>query len=146
VKYDADGRVLDAKLGPEHGGYHDIDACPTLDFMIEHRSEQNVAELFQLAVGKRPAEELYAIHPDPGCLKNLVAEPAYAAVLAQHRQLLSAELTRTGDLRETDFAASHVWETYPRYSSLRWFPRPEWADEDHVRIPRQDWLEARRPR
>ncbi len=146
VTFDAGGNPIAFDLGPEHDGYHDIDACPTLDFMVTNRTEAGIARLLELSVGKRPAEELYAIQSDPGCLKNLVGSPDQAEVLAQHRQLLVAELTRTGDLRETDFAASHVWETYPRYSSLRWFPRPDWVAEDPVVLPRQDWLETRRPR
>lgn len=146
VKYDAQNRPADFALGPEHGGYHDIDACPTLDFMIAHRTEEAVGRLFKLAVDKRPAEEFYAIASDPGCLNNLVHSPSAQDELERHRTLLTDQLSKTGDRRETDFTASHVWESYPRYSSLRWFPKPAWADEESARPPRQDWLEQRRPR
>ena len=53
-------------------------------------------------------------------------------------------LKETGDPRVT--GDSDVWETYPRYGPLRWFPTPEWAVESPDTVPRQDWLEARRPR
>ena len=37
-----------------------------------------------------------------------------------------------------------VWETYPRVSSLRHFPRPDWAENHADRVPEQPWLDARR--
>ena len=37
----------------------------------------------QLAVAKRPAEELFDIVKDPGCLDNLAARPEFASVRAQ---------------------------------------------------------------
>ena len=145
ARYDEEGTLVESTLGPAHGGYHDIDACPTLSFMIQNRTDPNVGPLFELSVGKRPAEELYDIRSDSACLRNLVGLDSHATVLQQMRERLSRKLTSTGDLRETDYRASHVWEQYPRYSSLRWFPKPEWAGSDHS-IPRQDWLEQRRPR
>ena len=33
-------------LGPMHGGYHDIDACPSLTFLINHRNNDEFAEYF----------------------------------------------------------------------------------------------------
>ncbi|MCR9295145.1 MAG: sulfatase [bacterium] len=146
VRYEASGEPGETVLGPEHGGYHDIDACPTLDFLVEMRGDPNLAQYLKLSVGLRPAEEFYEVRSDPSCLKNLVGDAKYLPQLQQHRQLLRDELVRTGDLREINFEASHVWETYPRYSSLRWFPKPDWALDDSVTIPRQDWLEDRRPR
>lgn len=146
VTYDVEGRDVSAKLGPEHGGYHDIDACPSLSYMIENRTEASVARLFDLAVAKRPREEFYSVKEDVACLENLAAQGH--PELDLHRELLTAELLRSGDLREVNFQASHIWETYPRYSSLRWFPRPDW-DRDaspQQRVPTQDWLEQRRPK
>jgi hypothetical protein len=68
------------------------------------------------------------------------------AIKSDLARRLSEYLTQTGDLRQTDPEAAHVWETYPRVSSLRWFPVPDWAAENAGQIPRQDWLEKRRPR
>lgn len=146
VKYDSNQAPTEIVMDRPHGGYHDIDACPSLSYLIAHRTEESVARLFHLAVDKRPAEEFYNVTSDPGCLENLVEVSTEAKQLERHRKLLTDELTRTGDLRETDFPASHVWETYPRYSSLRWFPKPDWAEQDKHKLPRQDWLEDRRPR
>jgi uncharacterized sulfatase len=138
---EADAR--DRRLGPMHAAYHDIDGCPTLDYLVAHQDDPEVARFLGLAVDKRPAEELYDIREDPGCLENLAANPGRADVLVMMRERLTAYLRKTGDARAT--GNGDVWETYPRYSPLRWFPIPAWAREDAESLPRQDWLEERRP-
>ena len=45
----------------------------------------------------RAPEELYHYKSDPDALVNLIAEPAYADVLAQMRQNLANEMYRTDD-------------------------------------------------
>lgn len=146
AKYDQAGRLVGGTLGPMHGGYHDIDNGPTLQWMIAHRDQPAVGRLLAAAVDRRPGEELYDIVRDPGCLQNLAGQSSAESVRAELSQRLTDYLTRTGDLRQTDPQAAHVWETYPRVSSLRWFPVPDWAKEAGAEIPRQDWLEQRRPR
>ena len=145
VDFDEQGNLVASKLGPEHGGYHDIDACPTLDWMIAHRDQAGAATLFRAAVAKRPAEELYDIRDDPACLNNLVGQADAKAVHETLRQRLTEYLRETGDVRVTDPEKADVWETYPRVSRLRWFPTPQWAVESPEKVPRQDWLEKRRP-
>jgi N-sulfoglucosamine sulfohydrolase len=110
------------KLGPQHGAYHDIDGCPTLDFLVAHRDDPEVARFFHLAVDRRPAEELFDVVKDPGCLNNLAEEPAFADVRARLRDQLDAYLKRTGDPRVGP--DPEIWETYPRYSPLRNYPAP----------------------
>jgi N-sulfoglucosamine sulfohydrolase len=149
ANYDQQGKMVSSKLGDPHGGYHDIDNGPTLQWMIAHRDQPNIATLFSAAVDRRPGEELYDIGVDPGCLHNLAQSADHAAVREDLSQRLTDYLTRTGDLRQTDPKAGQVWETYPRVSSLRWFPIPEWAGENAAEenaIPTQSWLEDRRPR
>jgi uncharacterized sulfatase len=145
VDFNEQGELIASQLGPEHGGYHDIDACPTLDWMIEHRDQGGAAQLFQAAVAKRPAEELYDIRNDPACLNNLIGQADAKAVHERLRRQLTEYLKETGDLRVTDPENADVWETYPRVSRLRWFPTPQWAVESPEKVPRQDWLEKRRP-
>ncbi|MEL6106691.1 MAG: sulfatase [Planctomycetota bacterium] len=143
--YDETGRLVASKLGAMHGGYHDIDACPTLTWMIKNQSETDVRSLFDAAVALRPAEELYDIRTDPACLENLAEDPASAATRAKLSQQLDDYLRKTGDVRILAPQESDVWETYPRVSKLRWFPTPMWAKENSGRVPEQDWLEQRRP-
>jgi N-sulfoglucosamine sulfohydrolase len=114
-KYDAPGR-----LGPMHGGYHDIDACPSLTFLVDHREEAEVSRYFHLAVDKRPAEELFDVVNDPGCLKNLASDPVHEAVRAELAGRLEQYLRVTGDPRVLD--GGEIFETYPRYSPIRQFP------------------------
>ena len=145
VKYDKAGNPVDAKLGKPDGGYHDIDNGPTLQWMIANKQQPSVANLLSASVAIRPAEELYDIRIDPACMNNLAADPASASTLESLSQQLTEYLTRTGDLRQTNPEAGHIWETYPRVSSMRWFPTPDWAKENPNQVPTQTWLEKRRP-
>jgi uncharacterized sulfatase len=146
AKYDASGGFLSGQLGALHGGYHDIDDSPTLRWMIANRDQPNVGALLAAAVDLRPREELYDIEADPACMRNLADDESAREIRADLAGRLTEHLTRTGDLRQTDPEAAHVWETYPRVSSLRWFPVPDWAREHPEQVPRQDWMEKRRPR
>lgn len=143
IRYGRDG-MFTGKLGPEHGGYHDIDSCPTLDFLIEHRAHSEYGRYLELAVAKRPAEELFDIRTDPGCTHNLAAERTHATTRTKLRRQLLDHLEATGDTRIT--GDGDVWETSPRVSGLRWFEVPEWALANPSSVPVQKWLEDRRPR
>ncbi|MFI4875227.1 MAG: sulfatase [Blastopirellula sp. JB062] len=112
-------------LGPPHGGYHDIDASPTLAWMIDNRDAPEVAPLFQAATERRPEIELFHVKSDPGCLKNLASDPKAASIRQAMQQELNAYLAETGDTRQT--GSGDVWESYPRYSPIRDFPQPDWA-------------------
>ncbi len=142
--YDTNSKLKESVLGPAFGGYHDIDACPTLTFLIENRQETSIGRFLDLAVAKRPAEELYDIQDDPGCLTNLAGDPAHADTRAKLSKLLTDYLKETGDPRVN--GNGDVWETYPRVSSLRWFPKPNWAEANPQSIPKQAWLDAKRPK
>lgn len=109
------------ELGPMHGGYHDIDASPTLDFMIENRENEEIARFFHLAVDKRPAEELYDISKDPGCLNNMAGDPGMAATKEKLVAQFEAYLRETNDPRI--LGKGDIFETYKRYSGkMREFP------------------------
>ncbi len=146
ASYAATGDVVTGKLGPEHGGYHDIDACPTLTYLIERRDEPAIARYFHLAVDRRPAEELFDILADPGCLLNLADSSDHTQIKQQLHGQLMKQLRQTNDARVVADDGGEVWETYPRYSGLRWFPKPDWAEQHPQRVPPQAWLEKKRPR
>ena len=118
-------RKLNGKgeLGPPHGGYHDIDACPSLTFLIQNRKKKGIAKYFHLAVDKRPAEELFDITQDPGNLVNLAKDPKHAATLKRLRGEFETYLRKTGDPRILD--GGDIYETYKRYSRIRKFPPPK---------------------
>lgn len=135
--------TFEGQLGPLHGGYHDIDACPTLTFLIDHRDHPDYSRFLDLAVAKRPAVELYDIRSDPGCVINLAADPTNSGLVASLKARLTEHLRQTGDARMSN--DGNVWETYPRVSKLRWFAVPDWVDGSPQDVPKQPWLEARRP-
>jgi len=58
-----------------------------------------------------PAEELYDLKKDPGQLKNVAAEAAYADTLKKLSAALTAELKATGDPRIV--GGADVIDTYP---------------------------------
>jgi uncharacterized sulfatase len=132
------------KPGPEHGGYHDIDGCPTLAHLIRNRTDPVIARFLELATAKRPAEELYDIRKDSGCLVNLAADPKHAELRKSLSKQLVAYLTKTEDPRVVARDTGDIFETYPRYSSLRRFATPPWAESDPKRVPKQAWLEKKR--
>lgn len=120
-----DPRALrdDGSLGRMHGAYHDIDSGPTLDLLTAGAEDPVLGKFLQLAVAKRPSEELFDIVKDPGCLTNLAAEPAFGKVKNNLAGQLMDYLKQTGDPRATSHG--DLWETYPRYSPIRKFPPPD---------------------
>jgi N-sulfoglucosamine sulfohydrolase len=113
------------QLGPPHGGYHDIDACPTLTLLVAGREDPAIARFFHLAVDKRPEWELFDIRTDPDCLKNLADEPEHGELTARLQEAMERYLRKTGDPRILD--GGEVFETYRRYSPIRKFPPPDAA-------------------
>ena len=116
-KYEPDGT-----LGPPHGGYHDIDASPTLEYLISRRDDPVVSRYFRWAVDRRPAVELYDVKQDPGCLLNLAADETYKEMLERLLAELDQYLRDTGDPRMG--SEGEVFETYPRHAAIRTFPAP----------------------
>ncbi len=58
--------------------YPDFDASPTKAWMVLNRNEQQHRHLYDLAVGKRPYEELFYLPSDPDAIRNVAGD-------AQHR-------------------------------------------------------------
>ncbi|MGH7129098.1 MAG: sulfatase family protein, partial [Planctomycetaceae bacterium] len=115
--------------GDPHGfegdafGYYDIDGSPTKTLLVERQDDERIAPYFHLAVDKRPAEELYDVKHDPGCLTNLADDPKHASARDRLRRELEEYLRKTGDPRVLD--GGEVFESYKRYSPIRTFPAPE---------------------
>jgi N-sulfoglucosamine sulfohydrolase len=80
--------------------FGDCDDSPTKRDIIAHADDDPAHQLaFELAFAKRPAEELYDLRNDPGQVRNLAANPAYAKVRQSLASQLETELRRTGDPR-----------------------------------------------
>jgi N-sulfoglucosamine sulfohydrolase len=80
----------------------DEDAGPAKAWLVGQRTNQQWQSLYELAYGKRPREELYDLKSDPHQVKNVAADPKYAAARAELEGRLLAELKRTGDPRLID--------------------------------------------
>ncbi|MEM8899331.1 MAG: sulfatase-like hydrolase/transferase [Bacteroidota bacterium] len=105
--------------------FFDIDACPAKDFLIEQHTDSSIFPFFQLAMGKRPAEELYHISKDPFCLNNLANEPDMSETKEALRKQLMQFLRETSDPRIVG-PTPDVFENYQRFAPLRPFPKPDW--------------------
>jgi uncharacterized sulfatase len=93
--------------------YGDIDLSPTLSYILEHKEEKGVKELFGFAMAKRPYEELYDIIKDPSCLNNLASEKSYTKAKKRLEEALNKYLLETGDPRA--YGDEAHWDKYPYY-------------------------------
>jgi arylsulfatase A-like enzyme len=87
----------DPELSASQGVFSDIDAGPTKTFLLGNR--ERFGREFELATGKRAAEELFDVEVDPHCLVNLAGEAGHAATLKELGGKLAAWMKQTGDPR-----------------------------------------------
>jgi len=86
----------------------DVDACPTKAFIVENHDA--LPGYYTLNFGKRPAEELYDVHNDPGQVNNLAGDPEYKDI----REELSGKLTEY--LTETEDPRIQGWDPWQDYT------------------------------
>ena len=103
--------------------FHDIDDFQE-SYLYENRNVDSIKYYFDLAVAKRPMEELFDIKNDPYCLNDLSSLPEYQGMLIQLRERLEGRLIETKDPRTT--GNGNIWETYKRFNIIRTFPEPDW--------------------
>jgi N-sulfoglucosamine sulfohydrolase len=125
------------ELGPMHGGYHDIDPCPSLTFLVENHDHPEFRRYFHLAVDHRPVVEIFNIKDDPACLHNLAGKADFAETEATLRAQAEAYLRETGDPRILN--GGDIFETYPRYSRIRSFPMAEHVQKRWDQMTRDGW-------
>ncbi|HZV34284.1 MAG TPA: sulfatase, partial [Verrucomicrobiae bacterium] len=89
----------DPEMWKAVGPFGDVDPGPTKQYILDHRDDPGVARLFQLAFGKRPAEELYDVNLDPCQTNNLAGEPGRQQTLQQLRDRLDRWMKDTADPR-----------------------------------------------
>jgi uncharacterized sulfatase len=76
-----------------------IDGSPSKQAVVEHGDIPEVKHLFELACGKRPAEELYDLSKDPWQMINVAADPQYFDRKTKLRAELDRHLAETKDPR-----------------------------------------------
>jgi uncharacterized sulfatase len=97
--------------------FADIDACPTKDYILNHRERSDVQRYFEHACGKHGEEQLYNVNDDPGCLRNLADSDEHAATRRKLRSQLDGELKRLKDPRV--LGTVEIFDSYPRFSPMR---------------------------
>ena len=70
---------------------------------------------------------MYCIGNDPFCLDNLIGKKDYAEIENELKQALLEELKRSEDPRIVG-PDKEIFESYIRYSPIREFPKPDWAE------------------
>jgi arylsulfatase A-like enzyme len=98
-------------------GYEDTDGgSPTKTYLLEHQQEAEGKGFYELAFALRPADELYEVEKDPGCVTNLASQADYAKTVAELKAKLQEQLRQQGDPR---VMGSEIFDSYPRYNSMR---------------------------
>ena len=92
------------------GMYGDIDGGPTKSYMLANSENPEVMRLLDLAVAKRPEEELYDLNKDPDELHNVAEDPAYAEIKNELADALMQKLKETNDPRA--FGKGDVFDHY----------------------------------
>lgn len=107
----------DPKLWVSVGPFGDIDGGPTKDFLLEHRDVAAFVDLFQLACGKRPAEELYDLSSDPYAMHNVAEYPEQAKTLEKLRQQVADRMKETGDPRAAGGGDYDGFDKFPYFGN-----------------------------
>ncbi|MGQ0721251.1 MAG: sulfatase family protein, partial [Candidatus Eiseniibacteriota bacterium] len=78
-------------------GFADVDPSPTKTWLLSAGGDPRRDGAFALALGARPAEELYDLATDPGQLVNLAGDPSFDPVRSALRARLAQWMRVTGD-------------------------------------------------
>jgi N-sulfoglucosamine sulfohydrolase len=116
--------------------FADLDPGPAKAFLVENRDHEGHRKLFLGSVGKRPAEELFDIRADPGCLVNLAGDPRHQETRAALAARLEKHLRETGDPRIVG-PDPDIFESYRRYAPVRNYlpPEDEPAEWQNLKTP-----------
>lgn len=103
----------DPEMWKAVGPFGDIDGGPSKTFLLHHKDDEGIGHLFELACGKRPAEELYDLEQDPYALHDVSGYPEYDKDLQKLRAQTKDWMTRTNDPRATAGGAYDAFDKYP---------------------------------
>ena len=79
--------------------FADMDGSPTKAWIVQHRNDPQWKWYYEIAFGKRPAEELYDVRKDPDMIDNLAGKIEFASIKKNLSDRLITELTRAKDPR-----------------------------------------------
>jgi N-sulfoglucosamine sulfohydrolase len=95
------------------GAYGDCDNGPTKEYILAHRDEPGAKQSFELAFGRRPAEELYDLKNDPHQMTNVAMRAEFVATRQRLDGQLQGWMRDTADPRATGGGDS--FDTYPYF-------------------------------
>ena len=96
--------------GNPETGYLNCDGGTTKTPILQARRDGTEKRHWQLAFGKRVAEELYDVKRDPDCLHNLANDPKHSAQKAKLKAQMERELKAQGDPRM--FGKGDIFDKY----------------------------------
>lgn len=79
--------------------YFDIDASPTKKVIVEGKDDPERGKFFDLAIARRPEDELYDLRKDPHQIVNVAGNPEYAEQMEKLRSRLMESLEKSEDPR-----------------------------------------------
>ncbi len=94
-----DAPSAEALQDDTYAAFADMDASPTKAWLIAHRNDPEWQKYYDIAFGKRVAEELYDVQKDPDMVNNLAGNTDFAKVKQKLADQLMQELTRAKDPR-----------------------------------------------
>src|SRR5690606_21396996 len=97
--------------GNPETGYMDTDGSPTKTTLLNANRQGQYQDLWQLAFGKKPSEELYQIDLDPFSMNNLADDPDYNDIKKDLESLMEKELKVQKDPRM--FGKGSIFDEYP---------------------------------
>ena len=112
--------------------YGDIDAGPTKVWLLVNRNTEDVRSRFELAFGKRSAEELYDLRTDPYYMTNIAEDPSYADTLNTLSATLLEVLEKHNDPRVTEGECRFDHSPYAGPVPTDWYDNPH---NDQIWVP-----------
>ena len=103
--------------------YSEIDAGPTKAWMVHHRSDENVKDIYNLSFGKRPEEELYDVTTDPDSMDNLAGISEYDEIRIHLKERLTAIQVDNHDPRETENPCRFEFSPYADPVAKEYLPK-----------------------
>jgi hypothetical protein len=97
--------------GNPETGYLNCDGGATKTLVIQARNDPANRRFWELAFGRRPAEEFYDLKSDPDCMYNLAGNVDKAKEKEALKKQLTAELTAQQDPRM--FGKGEIFEQFP---------------------------------
>lgn len=130
-------------VGNPETGYPNLDCSPTKSEILKLRGDPENGKYWDWTFGKRPAEELFNVKVDPGCLNNLAADGDHETVRSRMAARMLRELEEQGDPRITG-EGTPLDENPVAYNALHGFYTrfvrgeaevPGWLDKGDMQTP-----------